>query len=350
MKGAHQSFIETLETWWEAQRHHFEALAYSDGKIGNAYALRRHLLVAIQDTFAENSLLTDHQVRGALARYLSELSADLKSIAASGWGPELIPDDDILRSEFPEMLAELAEKRARIAELGSLFAAANEEDYEDDDDTGALPGAQVKTLKADLKEHTAVFKAAFKELKALAADLFTEIKVAGRLPAGAKKGDLAVKGKMTAPQFDTAQNILDLCTQLGFASERIDLIRASVETGSEAHGRAEERNVRLAKHKALTDEEKRLKAEVKATEKKQAELVEAARAKIDNDTARKVIIKRLHRMLLQSYVDYLVADQRACIAALENLHAKYAVTAADIEEKRDAAAAKLQWGSPGEPP
>ena len=33
--------------------------------------------------------------------------SDLKSIAASGWGPELIPDDDILQSQFPQVLAEL---------------------------------------------------------------------------------------------------------------------------------------------------------------------------------------------------------------------------------------------------
>ena len=36
------------------------------------------------------------------------------------------------------------------------------------------------------------------------------------------------------------------------------------------------------------------------------------------------------------------ADQRACLAALENLHAKYAVTAQAIESQRDAAAAKLK--------
>ena len=36
------------------------------------------------------------------------------------------------------------------------------------------------------------------------------------------------------------------------------------------------------------------------------------------------------------------ADQRACLAALENLHAKYAVTAAEIEQRRDAATARLK--------
>jgi len=39
---------------------------------------------------------------------------------------------------------------------------------------------------------------------------------------------------------------------------------------------------------------------------------------------------------------YLRADQRACLAALENLHRKYAVTAKEIEARRDAAAARLK--------
>ena len=55
-----------------------------------------------------------------------------------------------------------------------------------------------------------------------------------------------------------------------------------------------------------------------------------------------MILDRLHRLLVQTYEGYLRADQRACLAALENLHDKYAVTAKVIESKRDAEAAKLK--------
>ena len=99
---------------------------------------------------------------------------------------------------------------------------------------------------------------------------------------------------------------------------------------------------RLARHKGLEDEAKQLKSDLRATEKKQEELVAAARAKIDRDEARRVILDRLHRLLIETYAGYLRADQRACLAALENLHAKYAVTAQAIESQRDAAAAKLK--------
>lgn len=38
---------------------------------------------------------------------------------------------------------------------------------------------------------------------------------------------------------------------------------------------------------------------------------------------------------------FLHADQRACVAALENLHRKYAVTAKQIEAQRDVVAQRL---------
>ena len=162
-----------------------------------------------------NTLLTDHQVRGAFARYVDELKADLKSIAASGWGPELIPDADILESQFPEVLEEMETKRTRIADLAALFSAADDEDYEDADDTGVLPGAQVKALKDELKELKAQYKDTFKELKSLVNDLYTELKAADLIPKGMKKGEFTVKGKMTEPDFASAGNILELAKKAG---------------------------------------------------------------------------------------------------------------------------------------
>ena len=174
-------------------------------------------------------------VLAALASYFEFFKPEFKSIAFSGWGPELIPDDEILQSQFPEILAGMEQKRIRLAELSSLFAAADEEDYEDSDDTGVLPDAQVTALKAEIKEANG-------------------------------QARLAKREKRNLSQFEA---------------------------------RAQVAEQRLAKHKALEDEAKQLKADLRA-------------------------------------------DQRACLAALENLHAKYAVTAKLIETKRDAEAVKLK--------
>lgn len=274
---AHAAFLETLETWWTKNLPLIEALAPRNGRRGNVYALRRELLSDISAAFAGQSLLNEHQIRGALANYMEIFKPEFKSIAFSGWGPELIPDDDILQSEFPEVLTEMEDKRLRLAELAARFAAADEEDYEDSDEMGVLPSAELKSLKATLKEARA-------------------------------QGKLAKREKRDATEFIV---------------------------------RAETLEARVAKHKALSDEAKQLKSELRATEKKKDELVTAARKKIDRDTARRVILDRLHRILVQTYEGYLRADQRACLAALETLHAKYAVTNKEIEAERKAAASKL---------
>jgi type I restriction enzyme M protein len=280
LASAHAGFHKTLAKWWLKNLPHVIALAPDGGQKGNVYELRRLLLASIASAFKGDTLLTAHQIRGALARYFEFFKPDLKSIAFSGWGAELIPDDDILQSQFPEVLADLERKRLRIAELAALLAAADEEDYEDSDDTGILPGSEVKDLKAKLKELRAQAKLAKKE---------------------GEKGD-----------WFTYTGEADAIEQ------------------------------KLDRHKALEDEAKQLKSEIRATEKRRDDLVTAARAKIDADAAKTVILERLRRILTETYDAYLRADSRACLAALENLHAKYAVTAQAIEAKRDAEAAKLK--------
>ena len=46
--------------------------------------------------------------------------------------------------------------------------------------------------------------------------------------------------------------------------------------------------------------------------------------------------------LVQSCDPYLRIDQRACLAVLENRHAKYAMAVTDIEQRRDMAMGKMK--------
>ncbi|BDT68091.1 hypothetical protein os1_22730 [Comamonadaceae bacterium OS-1] len=288
----HAQFMGTLQAWWRQHLPVIEALApdtqNQQATAHNVYALRATLLDSIERTFsrletgssAGSALLTRYQIRGAFANYYQQLAADFKSIAASGWGPELIPDGEILQSQFPKVLAELETQYSRLAELQALFAAASEDGFEDSEDTGALPADQVKALKTSLKE----------------------AKGQGKL---AKRDPALGDWKALAAQ-----------------AERLE--------------------AQLARHKALEDEAKALKTAIKSTEAHKLQLVEQARLKISKDEARTVIIERLGQTLFASYRAYLRADQRACVAAVENLWRKYALTAAQIEEERDRAAGELQ--------
>jgi type I restriction enzyme M protein len=288
-------FMQQLELWWQAHLPVIDALApptpvraevskrltQPDAPpTRNVYSMRATLLDSIERSFTQGqTLLTRYQVRGAFANYVKQLTPDFKSIAASGWGPELIPDEDILQSQFPQVLDELERQHARLAELQALFVAASEEDFEDSDASGVLPAEQVKDLKAQLKE---------------------------------------AKGLMKLAKRDRSFG--------DWSSHQVEAQRIEAQ---------------LAQHKALEDEAKTLKALIKSTQKKRDELVEQARLKISGDEARAVILKRLGQALFDSYRQYLRADQRACVAAIENLLGKYAVTAKQLEAARDAAATEF---------
>jgi type I restriction enzyme M protein len=342
-----QTFMQQVEAWWQENLPFIAALAPDPENqselMGNVYALRRALLKSIGIALGAQNLLTDYQVRGAFANYINLLKADLKSIAASGWGPELIPDHDILISQFPEVLEKMQQDSARLAELQALFAAADEEDFDDSEETGVLPGNEVKSLKEELKSLNADWKAQLKTLKAAASDIFTEIKVAGLLPKSANKNYYCAEGfGLQDVVFANAQRILDLAQQTGLQSEWTVIVEQALDAGQLAKTLAEAVEKRLEAHKKLEDEARALKADIRAIENKQQELVEQARANISNDEARAVIIERLRQSLMNTYQAYLRADQRQCVAAIENLWCKYAVTAKQIEAERDQAAEELK--------
>lgn len=278
VQQAQADFQATLDEWWRANMPAIEALAPKDDQRGNVYALRAELLKTIQMQFQDQLILNPHQIRGALANYFEYFKPEFKSIAFSGWGAELIPDEDILVSQFPEVLASMEQKRMRLAELQAIFAAADEEDFEDTEELGVLTSEQAKSLKTELKELKAELKLARKE---------------------------------RTPQDHLAKRIAEI-------------------------------EATIAKHKELEDEAKQLKAEIKGIEKQRDELVAAAREKIDADEAKKVILERLRRILVGTYQGYLNADVRECQLAVENLWSKYAVTATALEAERSDATAKLE--------
>ena len=343
----HQAFMQQVATWWHDNLPVVEALApdpeNQHENSGNVYLMRRSLLKSIAQVLAGQDLLTPFQVRGAFAKYVNLLKADFKSIAASGWGPELIPDEDILKSQFPEVLEEMEQAQIRIAELQALFAAADAEDFEDTENSGVMPGTEVKAKKEELKSLNNEWKNHLKEVKALAGNIFTEIKAAGRLPKGENKGYYCTDGlTQKDPQFANGQRILELADQVRHSSEYADALNQAMESGRLSYERAHRIEQSLARHKVLEDEVKTLKATLKGMENKRDELVEKAREKISRDEARIVIVERLRKVLMNTYEAYLRADLRACVKAIENLWSKYAVTAREIEAERDAASKQLK--------
>ena len=289
----HDAFYTQLDNWWNTHFvPHFHKLG--DETLGSkgVFALRRDAINSIVSALLPENLLSIYQVRGAMANNFKQHEADLKSIANSGWNAELIPDEEILESQFPEVLASLKKDAARITELEALFAAANETTEDDGDETveesesGVLPKTQVKAFKDAKKENNGQLRDLKKELKF------------------AKKEDPA------------------RALQLEASIEKLTSANADIDA-------------KLEQHTTLEKELKELKAGIKEAEKKKEDLVEAAREKITPEEAKALIEARFKQQMTDSYAHYLRQLVTLLIKSIENLHNKYAITVKDILTERE---------------
>lgn len=300
----HEAFNAQLGKWWDTQfLPAFHQLG--DDKLGSkgVFSLRRDALNSIVTALLPENLLSIYQVRGAMASNFKQHEADLKSIANSGWNAELIPDEEILASQFPEVLASLKKDAARITELEALFAAANETSEDDADEeqteseSGILPKAQVKILKSDKKENNGQLR-----------DLKKELRFIKKESATKEDSARALQLEDGIEKLVTANNLID---------------------------------EKLSQHTAVEQELKDLKAGIKETEKKKEDLVDAAREKITPEEAKALIEERFKQQMVISYNHYLRQFVTQLVKASENLHIKYAITVKEILSERDEQAATL---------
>jgi type I restriction enzyme M protein len=305
LQAKHAEFHKSLDVWWKGNVKRLEKLPETQ----NVFEFRRQCIDGLSKALISHQLLDVYQARGAVAAYIKSLESDLKSIAASGWGPELIPDEEILQSQFPDKLALIEKDQARIAELEGLFAAVSggEEDegeVEVDTENGVLPKSLVKSLKEEKKHLNGEIKEATKRIKQMRKD-------ADQLGPGRAANELRTEAS------DIEVEVLD------------------------KYQRIEEIDAQLSRHVALDDELKTLKAHIREVEKQKDEMIAAARAKITEVEAKKLILARFKRLLTEQFDGYLRQYQRAFIAAVENLWSKYAVTTKQILAERDREAAQL---------
>ncbi|MBC5772790.1 type I restriction-modification system subunit M [Pontibacter sp. KCTC 32443] len=171
-----QQYNSMFGLWWSQYQQELQQLP--NGK--PLHEVKKQGYTSLVEFFQPLPMLSDSQLRGAFAGFWSDLNSDLKSVAASGWGPELIPDADILASQFPEQLEKIEQYKARIAEIEAALEEAEGEDYDwENSESGALPKNQLKDLKAKAKTDRSVkvlvakHEALTKELKTLKADIST---------------------------------------------------------------------------------------------------------------------------------------------------------------------------------
>jgi type I restriction enzyme M protein len=302
VKNTSKNYTQGLQKWWHTVVQDFEKLPETKNvfelyrKFSESFTTALKALPFGED--AGGTVLDTYQSRGALAAYWNELNVDLKSVAASGWNAELIPDDEILESQHPEVLKELRSNEARREELEAIFNEVNEleEDVWKEEDYEIWPTKELKEYKEALKALTGERKEADREWK----NLFKRIK------AGAENK-----------------------TELKLHAEKLEKeIRAlDVQIAAE--------EARTEKHTALETELKQCKKIIKQIKDRKQLLVDQARIVITPDEARQLILKRWNSVLHLTINSYLQTHSRGLLLAIENLYAKYTTPLQSILNERE---------------
>lgn len=305
IKTAHIQYTDAINQWWQQQLPVIEKL--NDSTI-NAFDLYHQFSKTLTEKLNTLTILDEFKSRGSFASYWNSIYTDIKSVDASGWNAELIPDDEILESQFPDVLKELRSNEARKEELEALFAEVNEleegvwteEDYE-------------VWQKDELKEHKEGIKVLKAERKE-AEGAFKNIKKRITANEKALKQNPALASEIETLKTE-AEKYTNELTQLD------DLITADEN--------------RIAKHTALEEELKQCKKVIKEIKDKKQSLVEQARLLITPEEAKELILKRWQNSLHQTINGYLQTHSRQLLIAIEHLHDKYTMPLHSILEARE---------------
>lgn len=317
----HLQYTEQINKWWKKNLEHFDSLP----KKKNVFELNKIFSVSISKSFEKLGILDLHKTRGAFASFWNEMASDLKSVAASGWNAELIPDEEILQSQFPEVLKELSEKESRRDEINSMFKEVNEleDDEWNEEDYEVFPKDELADIRekkketgSELKEIIKQHKLLEKRYKAISKDFIRNV------------------SKEEKKKFEEKINNFDK----GVTNE-LDEIICEMKTMELKYkpfvSRKAELEKRIQKNNEYYTELKECKKIIKEIKDKKEELVERARLKISTSDAKELILKRWKATLENTISDYLEQYSRELRASIENLWEKYNTPLHSIINRRE---------------
>ncbi len=299
----HSQYTAKLDVWWEEHLPDFKELPEKQ----NVYELYHKFSATITTRLSALGILDEFKSRGSFATYWNSLFTDFRSVASSGWNAELIPDNEILESQFPEVLKELSENQARRDEIDALFKEVNEleEGTWSEEDYEVWPKPELAEVKKEIKSLGGELKLVTRELKN-------------------RNKQLKAQRKAVENTEETEEAILHLETEKTSLEQRI-----------------ENEKTRIAKHGELNAELKQCRKVIKEIKERKYQLVEEARSRISDDEAKELILTRWEKTLHATVEEYLAQYQRDLRAETENLWEKYSQPLHTILEQRDEASAEL---------
>ena len=319
IKTAHGKYDDDINAWWNEQTQTIEKLPSGNINVFDLYTQFSASLTA-KLRFSQNhgnqanhfnhgsDILDEFKSRGSFASYWSSITNDIKSVIASGWNAELIPDDEILESQFPDVLKELKENEARRDELQAQFDEVNELEDEvwNEEDYDVWRSKELKEQKEAIKEIKGERREADKAFKLLQKRIRANEKALKKMP-------------------ELAEEVAKLKTEADKILTEVKRLDATIET---------EEN-RIAKHTELEEELKTCKRKVKEIKDRKQALVNKARLLITPDEAKELIMNRWLSALQETVNGYLQTHQRQLLQSVENLWEKYTIPLHSILEERE---------------
>lgn len=297
-KGKQQvadDYHKAIETFWTASDADLDSLHG-----GSLFDFNNNLTDRFVATLTSLNVLDKYQVRGSFAHFSDTLKSDFRSVQSSGWTAELIPDDELIANEFPEVLADLKRLENRRDELDAKFAEIAEMDPEewDAEQYEVMPKSVISDIKAEIKE-----------LKA-------------------QKRELSKQQKALEKRRKLGESVADEAARCAADIAALDKQIADKESG-------------IAHHVTLENELKDCRKQIREIELSKEALADKAREQISDDDARRLITQRWLATLHDNIAVYLEAHARRLQQSVELLHDKYSVTLHDMLEERDEATKEL---------
>ncbi len=288
-----QEYEIEIENWWKNNVTHLHLLPDKQ----NLFELNNIFADTISENLNKLNILDINKSRGSFAAYWNELLTDLKSVSASGWNAELIPESEILESQFPDIIADKRKNEIRLDELEALFKEVDEieEGEFNEEEYDVFPKDIYKEIKAELKEVNGRIKELKKEIKTT--------------KARQKVADAPTEFDEVINKFNYQLNPLEV--------------------------EKEEITAKLQKHDDTKKELAECRKTIKEIKDKTEELVEKAREKITPEEAEKLILARWKMVLADTVMNYVMQYKRELQAKLEIIFDKYTVTLTDILEERE---------------
>jgi len=324
-KQVAESYSKAINSFWTASDADLNALHG-----GSLFDFNHNLTDRFVNELSKLPVLNEYQIRGSFAHFSDSLKSDFRSVQSSGWTAELIPDDELIENEFPEILDELIWFESRRDELEAKFAeiADLNPDEWDAEQYEVMPKAIISEFKEEKKNLKAQIRELQKELKAKTKIAKTEFSLEQKRLKGLRKEALKAKNNEEVKNLD--EQIANLVMPV-IVNHEIDILNQQVVNI----------DTQIAHHIELETELKDFRRKIREIEQNKEKLADKAREQISDDDARRLITARWLNSLHDNINVYLEAHARRLQQRVELIHDKYSITLSTLIADRDQATEEL---------